>query len=319
MGTKKQAGGVEDLTFGVGTEKQVRKGQTTTITQINAEHIPLTSAQNVKQKFENVDGTLQAHQTVINNLGEMAYVDDAPHDGQVYGRMNGQWATNLLFQGGDMYKSTYDTNDNGIVDDAEKLGGEAPSYYATQASLTNHLNDSSNPHNVTAVQVGALTPDGDGSQLTGITASQVGADPAGSAQAVQDNLDTHTGDTNNPHSVTASQVGAEPVVVPGNPGQIWATNAAGDGKEWIDAPTSAEWGNITGDINAQTDLQNEFLNKADPNGDTASGPIRMPYVVTEATQTSRTIATGTNAIMGSFELPDGETLTVEDGGTLIIV
>lgn len=33
---------------------------------------------------------------------------------------------------GDMTKFVYDTNDNGIVDDSEKLGGELPAYYAKQ-------------------------------------------------------------------------------------------------------------------------------------------------------------------------------------------
>lgn len=36
---------------------------------------------------------------------------------------------------GDMAKSVYDTDDNGIVDNAEKLGGKAPSHYATAADL----------------------------------------------------------------------------------------------------------------------------------------------------------------------------------------
>lgn len=40
------------------------------------------------------------------------------------------------------------------------------------------------------------------------TAEMVGADAAGSAAAVQKNLDDHTGNKNNPHDVTAAQVGA---------------------------------------------------------------------------------------------------------------
>lgn len=40
------------------------------------------------------------------------------------------------------------------------------------------------------------------------TAAEVGADAAGSAAAVQSNLDAHTGNTANPHNVTAAQVGA---------------------------------------------------------------------------------------------------------------
>ena len=43
-----------------------------------------------------------------------------------------------------------------------------------------------------------------------VTAAQVGADPAGSAAAVQTSLFAHTGNRNNPHSVTAQQVGADP-------------------------------------------------------------------------------------------------------------
>lgn len=37
--------------------------------------------------------------------------------------------------GGDMMKATYDTNGDGIVDDAEKLGGQAPSYYAKASDV----------------------------------------------------------------------------------------------------------------------------------------------------------------------------------------
>lgn len=36
---------------------------------------------------------------------------------------------------GDMLVATYDTNGNGIVDDAEKLGGQAPSYYAKASDI----------------------------------------------------------------------------------------------------------------------------------------------------------------------------------------
>ena len=42
------------------------------------------------------------------------------------------------------------------------------------------------------------------------TAAQVGADPAGSASAVQTNLTAHENDTGNPHATTAAQVGADP-------------------------------------------------------------------------------------------------------------
>lgn len=35
-----------------------------------------------------------------------------------------------------MLKSVYDTNKNGIVDNAEKLGGKEPAYYATAATVS---------------------------------------------------------------------------------------------------------------------------------------------------------------------------------------
>lgn len=38
--------------------------------------------------------------------------------------------------GGDMFKSTYDSDDSGIVDDSEMLGGELPSYYLAWANFT---------------------------------------------------------------------------------------------------------------------------------------------------------------------------------------
>lgn len=47
--------------------------------------------------------------------------------------------------GGDMSKSVYDTNGSGVVDDAEMLGGQPPSYYATAYAVNgkapaNHAN-----------------------------------------------------------------------------------------------------------------------------------------------------------------------------------
>lgn len=39
------------------------------------------------------------------------------------------------FGAGDMMKSTYDTDNNGKVDDADKLGGQLPEYYAKKSEL----------------------------------------------------------------------------------------------------------------------------------------------------------------------------------------
>ncbi len=41
--------------------------------------------------------------------------------------------------GGDMMKATYDTDDDGVVDDAAKLGGQAPAYYAVAETVNTAL------------------------------------------------------------------------------------------------------------------------------------------------------------------------------------
>ena len=56
---------------------------------------------------------------------------------------------------GDMLKATYDADNDGIVDDAAKLGGQLPSHYAIAAGLSAHADNTSNPHNVTRAQIGA--------------------------------------------------------------------------------------------------------------------------------------------------------------------
>ncbi len=44
--------------------------------------------------------------------------------------------------GGDMVRSVYDVNGNGVVDDAEKLGGQTPDYYARASDLNNYVSTS---------------------------------------------------------------------------------------------------------------------------------------------------------------------------------
>ena len=56
-----------------------------------------------------------------------------------------------------MLKATYDADNDGVVDDAAKLGGQVPSYFATAAALSAHVGDTSNPHDVTAAQIGAAS------------------------------------------------------------------------------------------------------------------------------------------------------------------
>jgi hypothetical protein len=72
----------------------------------------------------------------------------------------------------------------------------------TASDLSSHLVDTSNPHDVTYAQAGAIQ-NAEGS----VTESHLDFDPAR-----QDELDAHTSRTDNPHGVTYSQAGAAPTV-----------------------------------------------------------------------------------------------------------
>lgn len=92
-----------------------------------------------------------------------------------------------------------------------------------QSDLDSHKSDTSNPHSVTASQVGAYTTTetdnllGDKEDKSNKVSSwQATPDDThypsekltkDSIDTVQSNLDTHTSDNSNPHNVTASQVG----------------------------------------------------------------------------------------------------------------
>ena len=63
------------------------------------------------------------------------YYTDADHTSQtVLATINdGQDGTGI----GDMVKATYDTDDSGVVDDAERLGGQLPDYYMPASAAPN--------------------------------------------------------------------------------------------------------------------------------------------------------------------------------------
>jgi hypothetical protein len=87
---------------------------------------------------------------------------------------------------GDMLKANYATQDNNIVDAALSVN-DSLGKTKTAAEIVDHIDDvASNPHDVTA--------------------AQSGADPSGSAAAVQGNLNAHEGDFNNPHNVNKTDV-----------------------------------------------------------------------------------------------------------------
>ena len=95
---------------------------------------------------------------------------------------------------GDMAMIMYDANFNGVVDDAEKLGGNLPEYYATKAEV-----------NSAQAKANSAMPVAGGTFTGAVTLA--GAPTADLHPATKAYVDSHTANTSNPHSVTKSQVG----------------------------------------------------------------------------------------------------------------
>ena len=66
----------------------------------------------------------------------ITYTDGTTSTFQVYNGANGEGS-------GDMEKRIYDTNDDGVVDNAEQLEGHGASYFATASDLATHEGDTS--------------------------------------------------------------------------------------------------------------------------------------------------------------------------------
>ena len=123
---------------------------------------------------------------------------------------------------------------------------DASATYATIENLTVHTTNTSNPHNVTAAQVG----------LGNVNNTSDADKPISTAtqSALDEKQDTLTAGTN--ITITGTTISAKDT-----------TYTAGDGISITDGVisntrVSAEWGNVTGDITAQEDLQNALTLKA---------------------------------------------------------
>ena len=82
----------------------------------------------------------------IDNIEKTIYTLPIPTETTIGGvkagnniTINADGTISSVIAGGDMLKSTYDTNSDGIVDDSDKLGGQLPSYYAKESDLTTGL------------------------------------------------------------------------------------------------------------------------------------------------------------------------------------
>ena len=92
-----------------------------------------------KTKLDNLDTNLSAKanaSAVLTKTNTTAFTPTAD-----YQPATKKYVDDLASNkgGGDMLKSAYDANKDGVVNDSDKLGGQLPSYYAQASDLTNKV------------------------------------------------------------------------------------------------------------------------------------------------------------------------------------
>lgn len=120
-----------------------------------------------------------------------------------------------------------------------------------ETNLDSHTSSRSNPHSVTASQIGLGNVDNTSDANKPVSTAQASAiaDAKSAGTTAQTNLSSHTSNKNNPHGVTASQVGARPSTWMPSAKDVGALAAIqdttykdcyyrmnGSTKEWINPP-----------------------------------------------------------------------------------
>jgi hypothetical protein len=117
----------------------------------------------------------------------------------------GSSSGNVKIGVGDMLISTYDTNNSGVVDDSEKLGGESPSYYLDR---TNHTGSQA----ASTITADALNRFVNDSQISWWNSKQ----EALGFTAVPNTRTVNGKELSSNISITTSDIGAEPTLTKGN-------------------------------------------------------------------------------------------------------
>ncbi|QIB68272.1 hypothetical protein Ami103574_02615 [Aminipila butyrica] len=98
-------------------------------TGIRIDHI-LENAENMTHfTIKDIYPTLAALRAAYPTGNEYVYQVEEDRNVYLWSGIENDWVSLGGIGNGDMLKSVYDTNGNGVVDDAERLGGELPSYY----------------------------------------------------------------------------------------------------------------------------------------------------------------------------------------------
>lgn len=120
-----------------------------------------------KNKLGNIE-TGANKTTVINNLTSTSTSDAlSAYQGKLLNDRIKSVTDDLGSLGyGDMMKATYDADNDGVVDDAHKLGGQLPSYYAPASSIPTKTSQLTNDSNFITDVSGKLDSSGNGSNVT---------------------------------------------------------------------------------------------------------------------------------------------------------
>lgn len=130
----RQAAGLEDLLFGVGTVEQLRQGVMVEVTRINAANLPFDESQNLAEALTPIT------EQIIPNLVEILAADDNAAIATAKAGIATAKASEAL------------TSANNAL--ASELAAAA-----SESQIASHLINTSNPHSVTKAQVGLSNVD----------------------------------------------------------------------------------------------------------------------------------------------------------------
>lgn len=74
--------------------------------------------------------------TSIDELNDVNTTNKSNGQVLTYNTVTSQWSPATPIVYGDMFKSTYDTNDNGVIDNSERLNNQLPTYYLSRSNHT---------------------------------------------------------------------------------------------------------------------------------------------------------------------------------------
>lgn len=202
---------------------------------------------------------------------------------------------------------TVDGSGSGL--DADLLDGQNGTYYASKSYVDTELAgkaDSVHNHSAGDITSGTLSVSRGGTGLNTITSGNylVGAGTSSVALKTPGQVLSDIGAASSSHTHAFTSLTDTPASYTGAGSKLVAVNSGGTALEFVTAPTSAVWGNITGTLSNQTDLNSALAGKANSShthaaSDITSGTLAVSRGGTGAsslTSGSYLVGNGTSAV-----------------------